>query len=290
MKKTWVLWLCLLFSHQSFAARVFVEGATGSSVNVDEMMTATELVKTSVPEVSSNTVVEQPEQADFFLRPHLMRLGGAVVLGLSKVEKDGHVDFSSQLKAEQIDELDKVARRLTRSVLRESVAAQDQRVGEITNQESHDGIQRRPARKAWYVGLGGAALHALNVDGIGYSLGVAYAWDLNTALLKLMAEGSGLNNAFMASVGLGGNYFFSRADVAPYAAADFGLGAAKAVGGSGFFSGDTRGGFDLGAGGGVQLLRSASVNLDIGFRAGFLLKQNGFGTPEAFSLRLGIYL
>jgi hypothetical protein len=36
------------------------------------------------------------------------------------------------------------------------------------------------------------------------------------------------------------------------------------------------------------LLRTSSVSLDIGFRAGFLLHANSLGTPEQYALRLGL--
>ena len=277
------------FIAPAYASRVFVEPATGTNVTDGDLGVATQLIRNSVPEVSRNEVVSSPDQADFSLRPNLMRLGAAYELGLAKVDKDGTISFSSQLKAQQMDELDKVATRLTRSVLTGIRATDDQHVGEITHEEAREGTERRPARKEWYLGFGGAEFSNLNASGLGYSLGAAYAWDVNTALIKLMAEFAELDSAFVASVGLGGNYFLTTGDVAPYLAADFGFGGAKAQGGGGFFSGQTLGGFDVGVGGGIQFLRTSSVNLDIGFRAGFLLHSTTAGTPEVYSLRLGVY-
>jgi hypothetical protein len=271
------------------ASNIFVEPATGSNVTDGELNVATQLVKTAVPDVSSNRVVDSPDQADYYLRPNLLRLGAAFEMGLAKVDRDGTILFSSQLKAERMDELDKVATRLTRSVLLGVRATTDTHVGEITKEEAHEGTERKPARKEWYLGFGGAEFNNLNVNGIGYSFGIAYAWDVNVALIKLMGEFSGLDSAFMGGIGLGGEYFLTTADVAPYISGDFGFGAAKAEGGQGFFSGSTLGGFDGGVGAGVEFLRTSSVNLDLGFRAGFLLHSNSYGTPEVFSLRLGLY-
>lgn len=103
----------LAASEPAYANQVFVEKATGSGVNASDLTTATELVRTSVTDVSSDGVVEKSSQADYTLKPKLIRLGQAYVLSLAKV-KDGKVIFSSQLKAAQMDELDKVATRLTR--------------------------------------------------------------------------------------------------------------------------------------------------------------------------------
>lgn len=279
----------LTFSNAAFASRVFVEDATGPGVSRSDLDTTTELIKTSVPEVSSNQVVDQPERADYYLQPRLLKLGSAYLLGLSKTEKNGTVINSSQLKASSMNELDTVAKRLTKAVMRGFTALENPEVGEITEEETHHGTERRPARKAWYLGIGGATFSNLNVDGIGYSLGVAYNWDLNSALIKIMAEGAGLDSAFVASAGIGGQYFLLKSDIAPYIGGDFGFGAAKAEGGEGFFSGSTIGGFDVGAEAGIQFLRTASVNLDLGFRAGFLLHSNSYGSPAVYSLKLGIY-
>ncbi|MGK5085114.1 hypothetical protein WDW37_17645 [Bdellovibrionota bacterium FG-1] len=53
------------------------------------------------------------EKADFSLRPKMNRIGGAMILSISKV-KDGKIVFSSQLKTVQMDEIDKVSRRVGR--------------------------------------------------------------------------------------------------------------------------------------------------------------------------------
>jgi hypothetical protein len=280
---------CALTLTLAKADNIYVERATGSGVSESDLETATELVKGAVPQVSADQVVEQLDQADFTLRPKLLHLGQAYILSVDRADKQGNVSFSTQLKAERIDELDKVAVRVTRSVLIGKVASQDSHVGEITNQEAHDGAQRRPTRNEWYVGFGGSNFSNMNVNGIGYSLGLAYGWDINTAMVRIMAEGSGLDSAFLLSMGLGADYFITTSDVAPYIGGDFGFGAAKAEGNSGFFSGDTIGGFDIGAEAGVRLLRSSSVNLDLGFRAGFLLHSNTYGNPAVYSLKLGLY-
>jgi hypothetical protein len=271
------------------ADTIYVAPATGSGVNQSDLATTTDLIKTSVNHNGSHQIVNQADQADFTLQPNLLNLGSAYVLQLSKIKSDGAPVFSTQLKAERLDELDKVADRVTHAVLAGKAASQDTQVGEITNQEAHDGTQRRPARNEWYAGFGGSGLSGLNVSGLGYSLGLARAWDLNTALLKIMFEDAGLDSSFLMSTNLGGQYFLSNSDLAPYLGADFGFGAAKAEGGGGFFSGQTVGGFDVGGEAGAELLRTAAINLDLMFRASFLLHSTSYGMPIAYTLRLGLY-
>jgi hypothetical protein len=205
---------------------------------------------------------------------------------LSKV-KNGEALESTQLKAERMDELDKVALRLTRAVIEGKNAKKSPRVGEITDQEAKDGAQRRPVRKSFYIGVGGASLKNINTTGLGYSLGAAYTFDLNSVRLKLFGEGDVNGSAFFVNGGIGGHYYFGVEDVAPYLAVDFGGGAAKID--RGLLEGETIGGFVIGVGTGIELFRTSSVNLDLGFRAAFMLHENSMGRPEAFTLRLGIY-
>lgn len=278
--------LLLGVASSAWADQIYVAPATGSGVNGDDLATATELVQSSVSEVSSDTIVNQASRADFVLQPRLVRLGWAYLMTLSKV-KNGETLSSSQLKAQTMDELDKVATRLTRAVLEGKDAKANPRVGEITNHEALDGTQRRPARKSIYLGFGGASLHALNTTGLGYSLGAAYSWDLNTIRVKILGEGDVNGDAFFANGAIGANYYLGVEDVAPYVSADFGGGVAKID--QGLLEGQTVGGFVLGVGTGIEFLRTASVNLDLGFRAAFLLHENQIGHPEAFTLRLGIY-
>jgi hypothetical protein len=276
---------CILASSDALADQIYVESATGSAVSANALSTATELIKTAVPSVGSDTVTEQLKQADYRLRPKLLRLGEAYVLSLSKIRK-GQVVFASQLKAMQMEDLDEVAQRLTRSVLREeriSPAREDDLGG-----GSDEGRHHKPAHRVTYLGFGGAAFTNLNATGIGLSIAAAQAWDVDNALIKILGEGDFNGSAFFTSVSLGGNYFLTSADVAPYVTGDFGAGVAKLDGG-GVLDGQTVVGFAGGAGAGVQFLRASSVHLDLGFRAGFLFHANQLGIPQAYTLRIGLY-
>lgn len=275
-----------LMASNAYADRIFVEAATGAGIPDSDLQNTTALVSTAISDVSRNEVVSDPGQADYVLRPRLMKLGQAYVLSLSKV-RNNQVINSSQLKAERMDELDKVAERLTRSVIESQKASTSPRVGEITDQEARDGAQRRPVRKAAYLGFGGSNFQHLNSTGIGYSFGAAYTWDVNYARVKILGEGDINGGALFLNAGIGGNYYLGMGDVAPYISGDFGAGLAKLD--AGVFDGQTVGGFVVGVGAGIEMLRTSSVNLDLGFRAGFLLHSNTLGTPEALSLRLGLY-
>ncbi|MBY0472350.1 hypothetical protein K2X30_14385 [bacterium] len=269
----------------AMADQVYVESATGSDVNASELKTTVELIRTSVPEVGSHGLVESAGSADYSLRPKLIRLGESFVLSLAKV-KDGKVVFSSQLKAAKIEELDKVAQRLTRSVISEIRATNDSRVGEVTDHESRDGTQRKATRKVTYVGFGGSVLSSLNTSGVAYSLAGAYGWDVNQMLISLLLQVNFKDTAQFLGAGLEAQYFLSMDGVAPYVSGFFGAGGAKVH--DTILSGEMVGGFMAGVGGGVTVLRTSNVNLDLGFRANFLLRNNAFGLPQAYSLRVGV--
>jgi hypothetical protein len=143
-------------------------------------------------------------------------------------------------------------------------------------------------RRATYLGFGPSWFGNLNRSGPGLSLGIAYSWDANFARIKIFGEGDFRNAAFFAGGGLAGEYFFTETAVAPYVSVDFGGAAAKIDNGA-VLDGATVGGFAIGWGGGIEFLRTSTVNLDLGFRAGYLLHDNQYGAPQVYSLRLGLY-
>jgi hypothetical protein len=275
----------LALSHAARAADIYVTPATGSNVSASELKTATELVKLSVPDVSTDEVVEESGKADYVLKPKLIRLGETFVLSLTKTKK-GKTVFSSQLKATHKDELDRVARDLTRSVMEEKKITEspvDATPSEGTSPDMHQAMH--PIK---YLGFGGSSFNRLNSSGFGYSFAAAFGWDTDQALIKILTEADFNGSAFFLNAGLGGNYFFNMRNIAPYLTADFGGGLAKLDAG-GILSGQTIGGFVLAAGAGIQFLRTAEVNLDIGFRAAFMLNRNALGAPQVFTLRLGLF-
>ncbi|MBI4925204.1 MAG: hypothetical protein HY843_04695 [Bdellovibrio sp.] len=128
----------------------------------------------------------------------------------------------------------------------------------------------------------------MNSSGIGYDFTGAYAWEVNQVLLKLFADWGIKENANFLNVGLGGQYFINDLDFAPFLSGDFGFGTSK-VKADNIFSGETTGGFCIGVGSGIQFLRTASIHVEIGARAAFILSKNTIGYPTLLALRLGFY-
>ncbi len=271
-----------------FADHVFIEPATGTSVSHDELLAVTDLIGSAVTEDGKNDLVTDKDGADFILKPKLTRLGGSIILSVSKV-KDGKTVFSAQLKAAQIDELDKVAHRVTQAVLHGKKAAEDTRVGETTDQEAKEGTQRKPVIHALSVGLGGVVLGNLNTgSNIGFGLGASYGWDLNRVRIKFNAAGALDQNALFVDGGIGLNVFLLTTDFAPYLSGDFGLGLTKTQS-TALMDSEVNAGFVGGIGGGIEIFRTSSVSLDLGVRLAMLLKSNAYGNPQTLSVRLGVY-
>jgi hypothetical protein len=143
-------------------------------------------------------------------------------------------------------------------------------------------------RRKIYVGFGPVAMGNLNASGAGFGFAGGYAWDAEWVLFKAQAEVAINGAAYAGDATLGLDYFFEFKDIYPYLTADFGGGLAK-IDGGGAFDGATVGGFVIGGGFGVQILRFSSVNFDLGFRLASVLHNNGLGLPLVTTIRLGMY-
>ena len=275
-----LLFACLSLTAQ--AARVFVEATTGT-VSASDLTTTTELIRGAVRSQGGHQSVGTPGEAEVLLRPKLMKLGNSYILSIEKL-KGQQVEFSSQLKAAQIEEMDRVAVRVTRAVLDEKAIADDARVGDVTDTEVREGTNRKQALKGWYFGLGPAWLSELGTSGTGYYFDLGYAFDLNHLVMKIAYDASYSSGASVSALTLNGNYMFSEAALSPYVGASFGIGSFYATNSS-LFSSTT--GFAAGVGGGVQMLRTSSFQVEIGAQMMFILKQPH---PNMFALRLNFYV
>lgn len=274
-----------LLSSSAFGATFFVESAGNSHVSESDAATVTQLVKASVGELGHEVVVER-SSADFVLLPKLIPLGSAYVVNLEKWKGNKRV-YSSKMKSTQFENMDEVAKRLTRSVIMEVPPSGDVRVGEVTQHESDEGQRRRPARQIRYFALGPAGFGNLSASSVGVYIAGAYAFDLNEAIIRIRAEGAFGGGALFADFGLGASYFFSLRDTAPFVGLDFGYGISRMSNSS--VLGEIANGFVLAPIVGVQLMRTSSVNLEVAGRAAFLLSRNSIGNPMLFVIRVGLY-
>lgn len=276
--------LLLTLPLAAFADLVKVDYATGINSSIPEQGTATQLVRSSVSELG-HELTDDGGTADYTLHPHLMKLQTSYILTIEKTKK-GRSVYSGQLKAAHLDELDKVAKRLTRAVIAEKPAGDDARVGEITDQEAHEGTQRKATRSVRGVSFGGGWLSNLGRSDVGYSMSLAQGWDVNRALIRLFGDLSISGGALLLNAGLGASVFLTDTDISPYLGADFGYGFARVTPDAGA---DTANGFAVGLDAGIFFLRTTSINVDLGGRLGFLLADTSLGRPLVCSVRVGVY-
>jgi hypothetical protein len=280
-----LLFLMGLATH-AFADRVFVDPAKGPGMDEADLGTLTELIKTAIAPLNAHQLVDDVTKAEIVLSPQLLKLGSSYIVKIDK-RKNGQVIYSTQLKAGHIEELDKVAGRVTMSALADQRAETHARVGEITDFETTEGMQRKPSRTSGYFGFGTVNFAHLNAGGFGIAIEAAKVWDLNDVFIRLFGDFAAKNGALLLQGGLGVSFFFSRSDVAPYLGADFGYGFTRAANDT-LSSSETANGFVLGGGPGVVLFRTNTVNLDIGARAGILLSDTIYGHPSFLIFKIGL--
>jgi hypothetical protein len=272
--------------HRARADSFFVDAATGVGVGKAELDATTELIRQSVTSMPGHKITSKASEADFVLQPKIVKLGSSLIVTLEKLSS-GSLISSNRLKATTTEELDTVATRLTRSAIDSTPVESDARVTDVTQSEATRGNQKRTARAGYMVGLGPSGLFNLQSDGIAYGVSGAYAWDMNDSLLKLYSDISAREKAGFIVLGLGGNYFLSDKNTAPFLSAGVGYGSAW-LEGAGILP-ETKGGFALSAGGGVMFLRTSSVNIEMGLNYQILLASTAAGTPMALGLRLSLF-
>ena len=269
------------------ADKVFVQSAITADSLEPDVIAVEELVKSAVPQSGNYIVVPSEEDSDFTLSTRLIKLGSAYILKIDKVQ-DRNIIYSDKMKASRIEEMDRIATRLTRSVINEKPVAEDARVGDVTEQESTQGTLRKPTVSGSSFGFGPAVLSSLGTNGVGVYLRTSHSWDVNSAIIELGGDLAAREGAFFLSGNLGGKFFLSQTGVAPFIGGDFGYGLAKATS-SGLFDGDWENGFTLGATAGIHFLRTSSINLELALRALFMLNSNEIGNPAMYALRLSLY-
>lgn len=136
-----------------------------------------------------------------------------------------------------------------------------------------------PSHPTWSLGFGPAFMSSMNSDGVGIGLEGGRAWDVRVASVKVFSTFAIRSSAYFGQLGLGVSKFILDQDTSPYVGVDLGYGFSKADGGSAF-SGHSASGFVVGAGGGVQMFRSADIQVDVGLRFALLLKDTPLGHPS----------
>jgi len=277
--------ICFLIIPTVQAKSFYVGLAVSSGVDTSVADTVTELIKTAVVSMGHD-LAEDPKEADYSLQPKLLKLGSAIVLTIDKTRK-GRVIHSGNLKAAAVEELDVVATRLTRAVVKGQKVAKAMRVGRIRESEVDTGRRRTKAAKRKYLGFGPSLVSSLGTGDVFYDFVFAYSWDINKARLSLfldLAVGETESVFFMG--GLGVKFFTSMEDTSPFFGGEFGFGAFKPAGAITA----SQGGFAAGATAGYSFFRTSSINLDVALKIAAIMKESSAGgIPILGGLRVGMH-
>ena len=154
--------------------------------------------------------------------------------------------------------------------------------GETTAPGMEDTKQR--AAEFSTAGFGPATLRNIESRDLAYSFFFGRIWEVNPfAGIRVIADATtDFRNSALTSLSMGLNLTPFEAEVMPYGLAEFGLGFGRESNRNLF-------GFNAAAGAGLMLFRSATAQMIIEGKAGFLFDDIANGFPALFTARLGIH-
>ncbi|MBX9767818.1 MAG: hypothetical protein K2X47_11150 [Bdellovibrionales bacterium] len=274
---------------------VFVREATGVAVSANELQVTTELIRTSVSQVSGHQLSLDAKKSEITLQPKLLRLDETLMLTLQKLKGD-QVERSDQIKVSDFDELDMVALRLTRAVLEDKPVRESERVDEVTRNEQQLVGRRKEAAKNWVVGFGPHTSRAMGTDASLFNFHLGYSWLVKPqSEIKLFwdnSSASGSPSASLSYVGLGYTHLLSVGDRSPFFGGEMGYGSASFSTLSSTTAlpvSESAKGFVGGLGVGYRFFRTSSINLDVQFRGAMIFDSGSLGKPMVGGFRLSLY-
>lgn len=157
-------------------------------------------------------------------------------------------------------------------------------VGKITAEESEELITRRKSLRFTEFGFGPAWTTTLGTDTLMYGFIVGSHWDVHEHGELTLRATTALGGDFEAdylTLAIGANYFPFTTDFSPAIGAEFGaglLGGTKIVDDAGFV---------LGLNAGFRLFRTATTQLEPGFRY-FMIIGKDAGVPNVYEFHLSL--
>ncbi|MCB0357043.1 MAG: hypothetical protein KDD40_08555, partial [Bdellovibrionales bacterium] len=227
-----LLLLGVLFPFMSWADTVAVKEIQAKGVDEGSMETISELIKSAVTS-EGHDLVSDGQNAQWVLRPKLLKLGDSYILKIDKM-KGKSVQFSTKMKAADLEDMDTVAGRVVRSVMNEETPRESVQVTDVTKDEETRGTRRYKATRQWRIGFGPAWSGGMNVEGGGTNWGLGYIWGIDPDYdLKLnwsfyVPRADEDDNARFTNFALGLNYFWTRAKHSPFLSLEIGYASAAA--------------------------------------------------------------
>jgi hypothetical protein len=157
------------------------------------------------------------------------------------------------------------------------------RVGQIDASEKEKFRTRYESKNSTVFSFGPGFGSNLGNSKTLYAVGFGYEWEVGAqnAIIAQLTGAFGDSTAYIDGL-IGGKYYFTDEDIAPFVKAGFGFGSGK---GPGL---DAVGGFAGMVGAGVTVFRTSTTHLEIGATYANLFASNSQGSPGLGTITLGI--
>ncbi len=286
----------------AFAQDYHVEPVQSIGVQDAVTLSTMELLKSGIRK-SGGTVSDLAGPETYIVKSRLVGLGGSVILQAEKVLGQKSV-FAVELKAASVEELDKVADRVARSLVEQKGVNEDKKISEVTQSEVNNKNLKLDAEKHWFVGFGPGYVGNTRSYSVLTRFDIDYAWMVGDYDMKFYGNittplSSGTDGSTTVMAGIGSNYYLTQKVNAPFVFAGVGLGFSFVQENSSEIEDEldqqgqvipykNTGGFSVSLGGGYTIARTSKVNFSIFGNVSTIFANTGKGFPVVSSLGVGL--
>jgi len=278
----------LMFCASATAKTYFLYPTKGLRTPQSIRQTFHELLSSALSENESD-VTESRSTANYLIKSKIIQLGDSYVISVKKYSAKKKKLFYTKIKANSVNELDKVADRLALSLIKEVKANKSIQVGSITKEDETRVSQRTQSLSLQSFGIGPAVYTNMDDTGTATLINLGYLWEVTpTAAIKLSTDiVTKLKTPWtsLGSVTIGGQYFFSKSNISPSVGVDFGYGGTV----TGVKDLKNTSGFTVGANAGLNFFRTADKQMSLQLRYLIILEKNQIGAPSILGLLLSIH-
>jgi hypothetical protein len=289
------LCLSLLWVAPLYAASYYVAPISGDSADPALRSSVRELIITSLRD-KGQQIEDAPRNADFQIEGQVIMIGQSVVLVLQKFGAE-QILYSDRMKAQRIEEIDTIVGRLVEAALLDQNVESTVKIGEISDREMTLVQKRTATRNFELTGIGPFKFINLDTELLGYHIALGSIREVTpNAAIRTVFEGTfrfsnpdsfnsdnkDSESIYLASMNIGGLYYFTSHSTSPYISGSFGYGGAYST------NTETSWGLTVGAEVGIAWFRTASSQMQLGLKYMMLANENQIGNPQSIGLALSI--
>lgn len=292
--------IILFVSFQSMASNIYVAPVQGSNVDQDKLDSLRELIKVQVQEYPQHKLVQNLEQAEFYIQTKLIKFD-TYTLSMSRWKGNEKVS-TGQWKSEDLSALEGSVQKAVEQVLESGEETGHQAVlfdnkkslsEQAAEKKQRSSFERVQAQRQVAIGFGPAYYSNMNSPGTAIGFLAGFYWNIDDrfdlGLQSDFAISTEHSDAHMFNGKILANYFFAANDISPFVGAGFGYGWASAHDRNNSIPDDTAGGFGLSLQAGVKFFRTSTVNFAVTGEYTTIFDENSLGNPSAFFLRAVLF-